>query len=74
MKRIEIIIPHERLDRTNNILEQFDVGGMSFYHISGRGKTKWKPIPVGRGFFIYDRIIFNCIILVILESVIREKK
>ena len=45
MKRIEIIIPHERLDRTNNILEQFDVGGMSFYHISGRGKTKWKPIP-----------------------------
>jgi nitrogen regulatory protein PII len=46
MKRIEIIIPHERLDRTNTILEQFDVGGMSFYHISGRGKTKWKPITV----------------------------
>jgi nitrogen regulatory protein P-II 1 len=53
MKRIEIIIPHERLDKTNNILEQFDVGGMSFYHISGRGKTKWKPIPVGRGVMMY---------------------
>ena len=60
MKRIEIIIPHERLDRTNNILEQFDVGGMSFYHISGRGKTKWKPIPVGRGSYdVYSKIWYK---------------
>lgn len=53
MKRIEIIIPYERLDKTNNILEQFEVGGMNFYHISGRGKTKWKPVPVGRGVMMH---------------------
>ncbi|MGD1837933.1 MAG: P-II family nitrogen regulator [Nitrososphaeraceae archaeon] len=53
MKRIDLIIPHERLDQTNTILENFNVGGMSFYHISGRGKTKWQPIPVGRGVMMY---------------------
>lgn len=54
MKRIEIIIPHERLERADTILENFKVGGMSFYHINGRGKTKWAPIPVGRGVIMYS--------------------
>ena len=49
MKKLEIIIPHERLENANDVLEHFGVGGMSFYHINGRGKTKWKPVPVGRG-------------------------
>ncbi len=53
MKKIEIIIPHERLERTDKVLENFIVGGMSFYHINGRGKTKWKPIPVGTGVIMY---------------------
>ena len=53
MKRIDIIIPHERLERANMILEKFNVGGMSFYHISGRGQTKWQPVPVGRGVMMY---------------------
>jgi nitrogen regulatory protein P-II 1 len=35
------------------MLKQFDVGEMSFYHSSSRGKTKWKPIPVGRGVMMY---------------------
>ncbi|MGE0243226.1 MAG: P-II family nitrogen regulator [Nitrososphaeraceae archaeon] len=26
---------------------------MSFYHINGRGKTKWEPMPVGRGVMMY---------------------
>jgi hypothetical protein len=26
---------------------------MSFYHINGRGKTKWKPVPVGRGVIMH---------------------
>jgi nitrogen regulatory protein P-II 1 len=46
MKKLEIIIPHERLENANNVLEKFGVGGMSFYHINGRGKTKWKPVPL----------------------------
>ncbi|MGE5634085.1 MAG: P-II family nitrogen regulator [Deltaproteobacteria bacterium] len=53
MKKIEIIIPHERLENANEVLEKFGVGGMSFYHINGRGKTKWKPVPVGRGVIMH---------------------
>jgi nitrogen regulatory protein P-II 1 len=53
MKRIEIIIPHERLERADAVLEEFEVGGMSFYHVNGRGKTKSKPIPVGTGVMKY---------------------
>lgn len=53
MKKIEIIIPHERLENANEVLEKFSVGGMSFYHINGRGKTKWKPVPVGRGVIMH---------------------
>lgn len=26
---------------------------MSFYHINGRGKTKWKPVLVGRGVIMH---------------------
>ena len=53
MKRIELIIPHERLDSADEILEKFAVGGISFYHVNGRGKTKFKPVPVGRGVMTY---------------------
>ncbi len=35
------------------MFEKCGVGGMSFYHINGRGKTKWKPVPVGRGVIMY---------------------
>jgi nitrogen regulatory protein P-II 1 len=54
MKRIEIIIPHERLEHADKILENFKVGVMSFYHINGREKTKWEPILVGRGVMMYN--------------------
>jgi len=53
MKRIELIIPHERLDSADEILEKFAVGGISFYHVNGRGKTKFKPVPVGSGVMTY---------------------
>jgi nitrogen regulatory protein P-II 1 len=85
MKKLEIIIPHERLEIANNILEKFDVGGMSFYHINGRGKTKWKPVPVGRGVImntpkygsrtkievIVDNRIYNDIINELLKELTR---
>ena len=53
MKKLEIIVPNERLDKADSILEKFNVGGMSFHHVNGRGKTKWGPIPVGRGVMVY---------------------
>ena len=53
MKRLDIIIPHERLSEVNNILHKHKVGGITFYDIKGRGRAKQEPIAVGRGVMRY---------------------
>ena len=53
MKRIELIIPDRKLQDVNNVFKEANVGGMSYYRIEGRGKTKAQPITVGRGTIHY---------------------
>ena len=56
MKRLDILIPHERLTDVNELLHKHKVGGMSFYEIKeGEGKKgarfSWK-----RSHAVYSRI------------------
>ncbi|MFZ0741666.1 MAG: P-II family nitrogen regulator [Nitrososphaeraceae archaeon] len=44
MKQLDIIIPHERLDKLNAILYNHQVGGMLYFDIKGRGRVKREPI------------------------------
>ena len=53
LKRLDIIIPHERLQEVNDILHKNKVGGMTFYDIKGRGRSKREPVSVGRGIMRY---------------------
>lgn len=53
MKRLDLIIPHERLNEINEILHKHRVGGMTFYDIKGRGRAKREPVSVGRGVMRY---------------------
>jgi nitrogen regulatory protein P-II 1 len=53
MKKLDIIIPHERLQEVNDILHKNKVGGMTFYDIKGRGRSKREPVAVGRGVMRY---------------------
>jgi len=53
MKRLDLIIPHERLNEVNELLHKHKVGGMSFYDIKGRGRAKREPVSVGRGVMRY---------------------
>ena len=53
MKRLDFIIPHERLPEVNELLHRHKVGGMSFYEIKGRGRAKREPVSVGRGVMRY---------------------
>jgi nitrogen regulatory protein P-II 1 len=53
MKRLDIIIPQERLSEVNDILHRHKVGGMTFYDIKGRGRAKREPVSVGRGVMRY---------------------
>ena len=48
MKRLDIVIPHERLGDVNELLHKHKVGGMSFFEIKGRGRSKREPVSVGR--------------------------
>jgi nitrogen regulatory protein P-II 1 len=53
MKRLDLIIPHERVREVNDILHNFKVGGMTMYDIKGRGRAKQEPLAVGRGVMRY---------------------
>jgi nitrogen regulatory protein P-II 1 len=53
LKRIEVIVPHERLRDLNDLMREHDVGGLTFYDIKGRGRTKQEPVAVGRGVMRY---------------------
>jgi len=53
MKRLEILVPHEHLSSVNKILYKYKAGGMSFYDIKGRGRSKPSPVSVGRGVITY---------------------
>src|SRR5205823_11719606 len=53
MKRLDIIIPREHLGKVNDILHKNRVGGMTFYDIKGRGRSKYEPEYVGTGVMEY---------------------
>jgi nitrogen regulatory protein P-II 1 len=53
LKRIDLIIPHERLRDVNDLMHEHEVGGLTFYDIKGRGRTRQEPITVGRGVMRY---------------------
>jgi nitrogen regulatory protein P-II 1 len=49
MKRIEAIVPHERMDRTFEGLKQLDLGGLTYYEVKGRGQRPRPQVHAGRG-------------------------
>jgi nitrogen regulatory protein P-II 1 len=53
MKRLDLIIPQERLTEVNDLLHKHKVGGMTFFDIKGRGRAKREPVSVGRGVMRY---------------------
>jgi len=53
MKRLDVIIPQERLGDVNDILHRHKVGGMNFHDVKGRGRAKREPVAVGRGVMRY---------------------
>jgi nitrogen regulatory protein P-II 1 len=49
MRKIDVIVPHERLIEINEIIHKHKVGGMTFYNIKGRGRSKLEPVDSNRG-------------------------
>jgi nitrogen regulatory protein P-II 1 len=45
MKEIDIYVSSDDLPKVNDILRKHNVGGISFYEIEGRGRTKREEVP-----------------------------
>jgi nitrogen regulatory protein P-II 1 len=43
MKRIDLIIPRERLREINDLLRKHKVGGVTLYEVHGRGRSIQRP-------------------------------
>ena len=49
MKKLELLIPHERLEAVSELLHKHNVGGMTCYDVKGRGRSKQESVDVERG-------------------------
>ena len=74
MKKLEIIIPHRRLDDVSEILKSANTGGISHYKIEGRGKVKAKPVEVPRVPLVTLQNLFLGLRLRLLLEMIRLKR
>jgi nitrogen regulatory protein P-II 1 len=53
MKKLDIIVHRERVGKVSDSLRKNDVGGLTFYNIRGRGRSKYEPEHVGTGVMEY---------------------
>jgi nitrogen regulatory protein P-II 1 len=53
MKRLDIIVHHDRVGKVSDALHKNDIGGLTFYDIKGRGRSKYEPEHVGTGVMEY---------------------
>ena len=49
MRKIDVIVAHKRLIEINEIIHKHKVGGMTFYNIKGRGRSKLEPVDSDKG-------------------------
>lgn len=49
MKKIEAVIPEDKLDPVFNALTQLDIGGFTYFTAKGRGKRPREMVASGRG-------------------------
>jgi len=49
MRKIDVIVAHERLIDINEIIHKHKLGGMTFYNIKGRGRSKLEPVDPNKG-------------------------
>lgn len=69
MKKIEAVIPVERLGNVSNELEKVGVGGMTCYDTKGRGQVPIKEMQTARGTGVYTpEFNTNCSIFVVVKD------
>jgi nitrogen regulatory protein P-II 1 len=49
MRRIDLIISHEHFLEVCELLRKYDVDGMTFYSVKGRGRSRQEEVSSGEG-------------------------
>jgi len=68
MKRIDAIIPAERLSKVNDALKQVGVGGITVFDTKGRGQIPIQQRTAGRGGVFTPEFNTNCSIMVVVKD------
>jgi nitrogen regulatory protein P-II 1 len=68
MKRIDAVIPAERLSTVNDALRKAGVGGVTVFDSKGRGQVPIQPRSAGRGGVFTPEFNTNCAIMVVVKD------
>jgi nitrogen regulatory protein P-II 1 len=68
MKKIEAVIPEEKLDAVFYALADLDIGGFTYFNVKGRGKRPREMVSSGRGGRIEATHNVNAFIYVVVKD------
>jgi len=68
LKKIEAVIPKEKLDAVFNALTQLDISGFTYFDVKGRGARPREMVSSGRGGRIEATHNVNALIYVIVTE------
>lgn len=68
MKRIDAVIPGERLSRVSDALRQAGVGGLTACETKGRGQIPIQQRSAGRGGMFTPEFNTNCSIMTVVKD------
>ena len=69
MKKIDAVIPAERLSRVSDELKKAGIGALTCFDTKGRGRNPIQPVQTSRGTGMYTpEFATNCSILVVVKD------
>jgi|SRR5919199_4495542 nitrogen regulatory protein P-II 1 len=74
MKKIEAVIPHARIGRAFEAMQEIQVGGLTYYESKGRGQIPRPELHSGRGTSTYrPEFNVNATVVVVVRDEIVDK-
>jgi nitrogen regulatory protein P-II 1 len=73
MKKIEAVIPEDKLDSVFTALTKLDIGGFTYFTVKGRGKRPREMVSSGRGGRFQSAYNVNANIYVVVQDNMLDK-
>lgn len=73
MKKIEAVIPEDKLEPVFNAMTQLDIGGFTYFTAKGRGKRPREMVSSGRGGRFLSTYNVNVTLFVVVKDDMVDK-